>query len=177
MQLAFHFAKHEELKRITNAIEITLLLERVRDAYLAANDRDLSLVGPDGTLASHVASDIDTTLRVRHGYECFDIFEQRSLGALYEVRGAHADRSHHECESCNRRAPAGDAAGEWTIFHCVPRSRSGLGCVVRFVPDCSAQGNASVIVALGAVRAEENLHWTSLRLYRHARAAECFRLH
>lgn len=50
---------------MTNAIEITLLLERVRDVYLGAEDKDALLLGPDSTLSPHVASDIDITFRVR----------------------------------------------------------------------------------------------------------------
>lgn len=61
-QLVFHFAKHEEIKRMASIMDITLLLERVRDAFLA--DRG-SLLGTDGVLSSHFANEIDVTFRVR----------------------------------------------------------------------------------------------------------------
>lgn len=61
-QLVFHFAKHDEIKRMTSIMDIALLLERVRDAFLA--DRS-SLLGADGVLSSHFANEIDVTVRVR----------------------------------------------------------------------------------------------------------------
>lgn len=50
---------------MANAVEITLLLERVRDVYLGTEDEDTHLLGPDSTLSPQVTSDIDLTFRVR----------------------------------------------------------------------------------------------------------------
>lgn len=47
---------------MASIMDIALLLERVRDAFLA--DRG-SLLGADGVLSSHFANEIDVTVRVR----------------------------------------------------------------------------------------------------------------
>ena len=60
-QVVFHFAKHEEAKRMMAVMDIALLLERLRDAFLA--DRN-SLVGRSGALPFWFTNDIDMTFRV-----------------------------------------------------------------------------------------------------------------
>lgn len=74
-KLVFHFAKREETKRITSVLEIALLLERVRDAFLVDKD---SLLSVDGNLSYHVVNDIDTTLRVWCNLIASAFFGQRS---------------------------------------------------------------------------------------------------
>ena len=47
---------------MASIMDIALLLERVRDAFLA--DRS-ALLGADGVLSPHFANEIDVTVRVR----------------------------------------------------------------------------------------------------------------
>lgn len=51
-----------------NAMEVVLLLERLRDVYMGGgnDEQDGLFAGPESnTLSPHVASDIDITFRVR----------------------------------------------------------------------------------------------------------------
>lgn len=61
-QLVFHFAKHEEIKRMVAVMDIAVLLERLHDAFLA--DKSL-LFGQNGSLSPHFINDIDMAFRVR----------------------------------------------------------------------------------------------------------------
>lgn len=61
LQLVFHFAKHEDIRRMVNAMDIALLVDRVRDAFLATKGEFLT---KDVNLPSPVASDVDITFRV-----------------------------------------------------------------------------------------------------------------
>lgn len=61
-QLVFHFAKHDEVKRMVAVMDIAVLLERLRDVFLA--DKSL-LLGKHGSLSFNFINDIDMTFRVR----------------------------------------------------------------------------------------------------------------
>lgn len=60
-QLVFHFAKHEEAKRMLAVMDIAALLERLRDAFVVDKD---SLTGKNGSLPFHFVNDIDMAFRV-----------------------------------------------------------------------------------------------------------------
>lgn len=62
VQLVFHFARYEEAKRMVAVMDIAVLLERLRDAFLADKN---SLVGRNGSLPFHFMNDIDMAFRVR----------------------------------------------------------------------------------------------------------------
>eukprot|EP00752_Nemacystus_decipiens_P011039 g9808.t1 len=67
MQLVFHFAKHDEAKRMMAVMDIAVLLERVRDAFVADKD---SLVGRNGSLPFHFMNDIDMAFRTTGAEAC-----------------------------------------------------------------------------------------------------------
>lgn len=59
--MVFHFAKHEETKRMVAVMDIAFLLERLRDAFLADKN---SLVGRSGSLPFWFTNEIDMIFRV-----------------------------------------------------------------------------------------------------------------
>ncbi|CAM9298583.1 unnamed protein product [Ectocarpus fasciculatus] len=67
MQLVFHFAKHDEAKRMVAVMDIVVLLERLRDAFLADKD---SLVGKNESLPLHFMNDIDMAFRATSAEAC-----------------------------------------------------------------------------------------------------------
>ncbi|CAM9349206.1 unnamed protein product [Choristocarpus tenellus] len=65
MQLVFHFAKYEELKRISNALCLMSLVERLRDgaALPLEDDGALLAAGGEGRLSQTACCDIENTFR------------------------------------------------------------------------------------------------------------------
>lgn len=62
LKAVFGFAKREDLRRMANAMNISALLERLRDAYLMSKD---SFLRDDGSLLAHIEADVESTFRVR----------------------------------------------------------------------------------------------------------------
>lgn len=60
LETVFRFAKHEDLRRMVNAMKIALLLDRVRDALASSGNTSLD----GGSIPPRVASDVAATFRV-----------------------------------------------------------------------------------------------------------------
>ncbi|CAM9316088.1 unnamed protein product, partial [Hapterophycus canaliculatus] len=96
MQLVFHFAKHEEAKRMMAVMDIAVLLERLRDAFLADKS---SLLGKNGSLPFHFVNDIDMAFRATAAEACGTCTLKELHGVMARVGSDLFPSGQEELES------------------------------------------------------------------------------